>query len=369
MQEETVSDGVAEPVFARLMRRQPPAATYIALVALAAALALVIASSYRGSFAGPDDACCMSEWLINYHGGFVRRGLGGSVILWLAGLLDTSPRALVFAILASCYTLFYASLAILVLRIRKLGYLDLLLVVSPFAALFPVLHHVALLRKEVLMLSLAAVAAITGLGRLDSVSKYVAWSLLFAAIVAVHDGSIFFLPLFVIYLRVVTPPAYPMGLRGFALLLPAAVVFSLSYLRSTHADTSAICAAMNAASKGDWCGTGSAVAWLHSSALDGVRSVIAGYTRSFTVFALLTLVPGMVGLLPVAIALRGDAAVLRRAVGDLPLRWLFVWFAVIAFAVVFTVAEDGNRWFYIVTMFLTLMHLVSRDSALRVKTS
>jgi hypothetical protein len=365
MQEDMVSGEGAGTALTRPVRRPPSAATYIALVALAAALALVIASSYRGSFAGADDACCMSEWLINYNGGFVRRGLGGSLILWIAGASNSSPRALIFAILAVCYTLFYASLAVLILRVRKIGYLELLLAISPFAALFPVLHHVALQRKEVLMLSLAAIAGVTNLGRLDSVMKYMAWSLLFAVIVAIHDGSIFFLPLFVIYLRVVTPPAHPMGYRGLALLIPAAAVFSLSYLQSSRADTAAICAAMDAAAPGNWCGTGSAVSWLHSSALDGVRSVIGGYTRSLMVFASLTLLPGVAGLIPVTIALRKHTTVLRRAVSDLPFRGLFVWFALFAFAVVFAVAEDGNRWFYIATMFLTLMDFVARAEGYR----
>ncbi|HWW79089.1 MAG TPA: hypothetical protein VNY82_05810 [Steroidobacteraceae bacterium] len=338
---------------------------YLALAVFAAALALVITTSYGVSFSGRQDACCVSEWLINYGGGFVRRGLGGAAILWMAGISGMSPRVIVFAILAVSYSIFFASLAVIVSRIRRLDYLELLLAVSPCAALFPVFHRVAGQRKEILLLALAGAAGATPLGQMSSVTKYVCWSLVFAAVVAIHDGSIFFLPLFVIYLRVVTPPCYPMGYRALWLMVPAAGVFLLGYLYSAKVDTGSICTAMNAAAKGDWCVTGSAVAWLNSNALDGVRSVIHGYTSTATVFATGTLLPGLAGLIPVAIALRRDAAGLRRLMDDLPFGPLFPWLAGLAIAVVFCVADDGNRWFYITTMILTLVHFRARYNTMR----
>ncbi len=342
-------------------------AAYAAIATLAVALALTVAGSYRVSFSGADDSCCVSEWLINYGGGFVRRGLGGAVILGIASLTGLSPRGIVFSLLAGAYTLFFTALAVMVWRARKVDYLELLLVISPFAALFPIFHRVAGQRKEILMLALAALAGATALGRLDSVAKYLCWSLLFAAIVAVHDGSIFFLPLFVIYLRVVTPLAQPMGYRALALLLPAAGVFLWGYLRSTSVDITAICAAMDAATKGDWCrpamgkGTPYAVAWLQAGALDGIRSVLRGYTGSPG--PLLALLAGGIGLIPVVVALRRETGRLRAAVDDLPWRRGFVWMSGLSMAVLFCVADDGNRWLYIITVLLTLTHFAARDDA------
>lgn len=342
-------------------------AAYAALAILAVALAFVIANAYRVSFSGVDDSCCVSEWLINYGGGFVRRGLGGAAILAIASLTGLSPRGIVFTSLAASYTLFFTALAAMVWRARKFDYLELLLVISPFAALFPIFHRVAGQRKEILMLALAAVAGVTPLGRLDSLAKYLCWSLLFAAIVAVHDGSIFFLPLFVIYLRVMTPPAQPMGLHRVAgLLLPAAGVFLWGYL-GTAVDIGAICAAMDAGAPGDWCapemGKGSpyAVAWLTASALDGAHSVIRGYTASPGPF--LALLAGGIGLIPVAIALRREAARLHGAIDTLPFGQGFLWMSGLAIAVVFCVAHDGNRWLYIITVLLTFIHFAARDDA------
>ena len=335
-------------------------AVYVALGLLVLALGSVVVGSYHVSFSGADDSCCVSEWLINYGGGFVRRGLGGTLILGAASLTGSSPRVIVFTLLAGSYTLFFAALGAMVWRLRKVDYLELFLVVSPFAALFPVIHRVAGQRKEILMLALAALAGATGLGRLDSVAKYLCWSLMFAVIVAIHDGSIFFLPLFVLYFAVMTPRRYPIGYRALALLLPAGLVFILGYFRSTHVDITAICAAMSAAAKGDWCAPGSAAAasWLGASALDGIRAVIRGYSESPG--PALALLAGCVGLLPVVIALRRERARLQSAIGDLPFRQGFLWLSGFGIAIVFCVAYDGNRWLYIITVMLTLTHFAAR---------
>ena len=367
----TVSSGLtAATAAAPWWRPAPRLLQYVTAGALLAALGVVLAYSYHTVFSGDADSFTVSEWLINYAGGFVRRGLGGATILWLATLTNENPRVVLFAILVACYAVIFASVAIMVLRLRSATYLDLLLAISPFAALFPVLHKVAGQRKEVLLLALAGIAGTTRAGRLDTGAKYVGWSLAFALLVAAHDGSIFFMPLFVIYLRVLTPPAHPMGYRAVLLLLPAACVFVLSWLLSPHVDVGAICAAMDRAAKGDWCLTAPAetfpfaAAWLKASTLDGLRSVIVRYgAHSFTALPL-TLLAGAAGLLPVVVALRKDT-VLSAAVADLPTRRLFVWLSLFAVALVFAVGNDWNRWFYIVTSLLTLLHFAARANSRR----
>jgi hypothetical protein len=363
----TELDSVSGAMTGQLWRPAPRVLQYGAAFVLLAAFGLVLAHSHRTVFSGDADSFTVSEWLINYAGGFVRRGLGGATILWLAAALNENPRVVLFVILLACYALIFASVAVMMLRLRDATYLELLLAISPFAALFPVFHAVAAQRKDVLMLALAGIAGTTGAGRLDGAAKYIGWSLALALLVAVHDGSIFFLPLFVIYLRVLTPPQHRMGYRAVWLLLPAAGVFLLSYLRSNHVDVAAICAAMDRAAKGDWCVPAPATsfpfaaAWLRASALDGLRSVMERYTAGSVTTLPLTLLAGAAGLLPVIVVLHRDTAILR-AIQDLPLRSLFVWLSLLALVLVFAVASDWNRWFYIATSLLTLMHFAARGT-------
>jgi hypothetical protein len=349
-------------------RPAPRVLQYATAFILLAAFSIVVVISHRVVFSGEADSFTVSEWFINYAGGFVRRGLGGAVILWLASILNENPREVLFAILLVCYLAVFASVAIMVLRLRDANYLELLLAISPFATLFPLVHKVAGQRKEVLLLALAGIAGTTRAGRLDSVTKYVGWSLAFALLVATHDGSIFFLPLFVIYLQVLAPPDRPLGYRAVPLLLPAAGVFFLSYLRSGKVDVGAICAAMDHAAKGNWCMAAPATsfpfaaAWLNASALDGLRSVVVRYTGESLTALPLTLLAGAAGLLPVILALRRDTALLG-ALDGLPLRRLFICLSILAVVLVFAVGNDWNRWFYVATSLLTLLHFAARNTA------
>jgi hypothetical protein len=350
----------------RLLYRQPPrAAAYAAVACLAAALCIIIANSNSAVFSGRADAYCVGEWLINYAGGFVRRGLGGALILSASEVFGLKPRLILFAVLAACYTTIFVTLAAIALRTKELTFLDLLLIVSPFAALFPAFHQVAGQRKEVLLFAMAALAYVTGIGALDSIAKYVFWSVALGILVAVHDGLVFFLPLFILYLRVLTPSAHPVGMRALALGLPALVVFVLGYAHSSHVDIGAICALMEKSAPGQWCIETSttqfpfAASWLRATALDGMRSVAGRFT---VLSGAATVLAGAVGLVPVALAMKTDSAILRGAVDDLPFARWFPAVSCAGIALLFVVANDWNRWFYIVTSLLTMIHFAARKA-------
>ena len=335
---------------------------YGALAVLLLAFCVVIVHSYQTVFSGRADSFSVSEWLINYGGGFVRRGLGGALILQASQVAGVSPRTLLFAIMFVCYGVIFASTALMLWREPKVSYFDLLLAVSPFVTLFPLIHRVAGQRKEVLLLALAGVAGTTRVGRLDSFRKYLAWALALAALVGVHDGLVFFLPVFVVYLKVLTPPEHPVGYRALLLLAPAAVVFLCGYLYSAHVDIAAICDTMSRYEKGDWC-TGPesthyfAAAWLKASATDGMHAVVTQFSANGVLA--LTLSGGALALLPIGIALRANSVALTRAIQDLPWRMSFVWLSLLALVPLFAVASDWNRWFYILASLLTFIYFGS----------
>jgi len=60
----------------------------------------------------------ITEWLINYQGGFVRRGLPGELILWANEHLNINPY---YFILAICAFFFFLLLTIFVILFRKKG--------------------------------------------------------------------------------------------------------------------------------------------------------------------------------------------------------------------------------------------------------
>ena len=90
-----------------------------------------------------------SEWLINYHGGFTRRGFVGEILLQINYFLNFKIRYLVYFFEILLLLLFY----ILIKNFFKNLKFSLLLVViifSPLGLLFPIIETESMGRKEFL---------------------------------------------------------------------------------------------------------------------------------------------------------------------------------------------------------------------------
>ncbi len=94
----------------------------------------------------------IADWLINYHAGFVRRGLTGEVALRLGSVLHVSPWLLVLLLQLTCYAAMLYAVARLVER-TAWPLWKLALVLSPATLAFPVLGPEGGFRKEILLLA------------------------------------------------------------------------------------------------------------------------------------------------------------------------------------------------------------------------
>jgi hypothetical protein len=88
-----------------------------------------------------------------------------------------------------------------------------------------------------------------------------------------------------------------------------------------------------------------------------MRSVANRYTL---LSGSLTVLVGLIGLVPVGLALGRDAAALRAWVRDLAPPPSFVGACLIGLFFLFAVANDWNRWFYILTSLLTFVYFAAR---------
>ena len=88
-----------------------------------------------------------SEWLINYHGGFVRRGLVGEILLFLNNFIETNPRNLVYVF--EILTLFtYYFLILKFIKNINFSPILILIIFSPLCLIYPVAESETLARKE-----------------------------------------------------------------------------------------------------------------------------------------------------------------------------------------------------------------------------
>jgi len=98
--------------------------------------------------AGNDSS--ISEWLINYQGGFTRRGLGGEFGIALANLLDISLRRSIFLIQIVIHTS-YLVLIYFYFKELKFNIIQFFALYAPIFLLYPIAELEVLGRKEMLL--------------------------------------------------------------------------------------------------------------------------------------------------------------------------------------------------------------------------
>ena len=109
---------------------------------------LVIYHLYLKHSVGNDSS--ISEWLINYSGGFTRRGFGGELAITFSNLFEISLRKSIFLIQTLIHTS-YLALIYFYLRELKLNILQLFALYAPIFLLYPIAELEVLGRKEIIL--------------------------------------------------------------------------------------------------------------------------------------------------------------------------------------------------------------------------
>jgi len=90
----------------------------------------------------------ISEWLINYQGGFTRRGLGGEINIFFAKLLSIPLRDIIFLVQSFSYST-YIILLFFYIKNLNLNIIQVFALFSPLFLLYPLAELEALGRKEI----------------------------------------------------------------------------------------------------------------------------------------------------------------------------------------------------------------------------
>jgi len=92
----------------------------------------------------------ISEWLINYNGGFTRRGLGGEIAIMIASLFELSLRQSIFFIQSLAH-ISYLVLVFFYFKNLKVNIIQLFAICAPIFLLYPIAEIEALGRKEIIL--------------------------------------------------------------------------------------------------------------------------------------------------------------------------------------------------------------------------
>jgi hypothetical protein len=308
-----------------------------------------------------DRAWTISDWLINYEGGFVRRGLAGQTFYLLSRLFHTSPIPFVLMTYFTAYALLLVIFRRLVLQsTRELWVIATLL--SPATLAFPILDMSAGFRKEIVFLAILAAFVAASL-----CDRFSAWAfavyLTGAApiLVLVHESLICFAPYFFAAL-LLAGKSVQQALR--ICILPFVLAMVAAFFSATHIGgietASKICASigypLELNGRGQICSGGSIAYSTHTRAF--AREKMGEFIRETSCFTVYSLT-ALLALAPVVIGSR------RIARAGFARQTKILWVtAAISFAcslVLFAFAIDWGRWIYIHVLSIAML-LLSLDN-------
>ncbi len=287
------------------------------------------------------------DWLTNYQGGFVRRGLCGEIILRIGDATGLPPQTIAVAIILALYGVLYTLAIRLFLSLRDRGP-ALLLIFAPFLLMFEPLSRMAFGRKEILLvIAIAALAGDFARRREDRPSWAPEIALaLFPLAVLSHEAVFLYSP-YLLFFALVGPRPAARRWLAVGLWLVSGVTFGLAIAFHGDAQTVAgICDSLaprlglldmpNACLQKD-----SQIVWLAHDAAYGLNS----FMRQYAANSVATLAPALLLTLAAFAPLTGFFQHLwtaRRAVAI----WLAgcAGLAVVMSLPLFVVATDWGRW-------------------------
>ena len=93
-----------------------------------------------------------TDWLINYEGGFVRRGLLGQIVFELSKFLNIQLQFILLLIQIAIYCTYFLLFYLLFLN-KKTNFFWLIIIFSPILLLYPLAELEALGRKDIFVIS------------------------------------------------------------------------------------------------------------------------------------------------------------------------------------------------------------------------
>jgi len=134
----------------------------------------------------------ISEWLINYEGGFTKRGIIGQIAIYFSRLFDQNLRWILFIMQVTTFSIYF----ILIYNfLKNVNYNRILIlaIFTPIFVLYPVAEIEVLARKEILVFTLYLLYLLIPN---NYFLKYFSFIIFYILSVLIWEPVVFFSPLF-----------------------------------------------------------------------------------------------------------------------------------------------------------------------------
>ena len=261
----------------------------ISLVALCAVLYLYFLRVNEIQFEFKHHSYLTGDWLINYTNGLVRRGLFGEIAMQIHHWFGTSPVVVVLASKYIAYGVLCGSILLLAL-VKGIGFIEILMLISPWALMFDLNDPGGSGRKEILLFaSFSVFALLQVFSQSPAKSIFKRWDFYYLLIVMIaiaftHEGLIFFFPFFYLIFYLKRGFNKSDFLTVFTPYLISLMVLAVLYLffKGDKKTADAICNSLY-----PWNVICEAINLLYGQH----RTVHTGFIKSFIPLFLLTMIP------------------------------------------------------------------------------
>jgi len=129
---------------------------YLNFITFFLALAFIITIFNTLEFFNQRSINQYSDWLINYQGGFTRRGLIGELLFQLHIFTKLPLTLFLYFLVFILYVIFFISFYLIIKKI-KIDFLDTLIILSPVSFMYTVMEQKVSGRKDILYLALLGI--------------------------------------------------------------------------------------------------------------------------------------------------------------------------------------------------------------------
>jgi len=306
----------------------------------------------------PPDQWEIGDWLINYQGGFIRRGLLGEIFLRVSRILGINIVILVLIIQVFFYLVFLVYTCRLALK-STFSPLNAAIIFSPAFILFPVLDPQGGFRKEILLFTLLAIDCFY-LGTTDKkIARGLPIIVGLAAVIIVLSHEIFavYLPYVLCAFIIYDKGFGPASKKILLALLPAMAIaiFIVLFSKGDSQVINSICNSLKTSAPSDCFRTG-AIFWIGQSMSFAHKYVLERIQENtlltYAILAFLAFLP--FGILPFT-------GQFSRSFENKDLRfWLIICIAasIIGSLPLFWIGIDYGRFIFIHVTCLSLLALM-----------
>ena len=168
-----------------------------------------------------------TDWLINYEGGFVRKGLLGQIVFKIATYTNFELKLIIFCLQVAGYVS-YLVLIFNFLRKIKFNFFWILLTFSTISFLYPLSELEALGRKDIYVILCFLIFTLINF---DSIKKIIlSFLIIFTISTLIHEISLFFLPYYLIVIFVKFYFNFKLKINLNYVLILSAYILYLIYL-------------------------------------------------------------------------------------------------------------------------------------------